>query len=77
MVVGESLMVAAGGLLLGIPLSLGAGYLLRAFLFGIEPYDVAALTAAVALLIVVVIVAALAPALRASRVDPVIALKYE
>jgi ABC-type antimicrobial peptide transport system permease subunit len=77
MVIGESLMLVVGGLLAGIPLSLAAGYLLRTFLFGIEPYDLLALVGATAVLTAVALMAALPPARRASRVDPVIALKYE
>jgi ABC-type antimicrobial peptide transport system permease subunit len=77
MLIGESLMLVVGGLLAGIPLSLAAGYLLRTFLFGIEPYDLLALVGATAVLTAVALMAALPPARRASRVDPVIALKYE
>jgi ABC-type antimicrobial peptide transport system permease subunit len=77
MVLRESLAVATGGLLMGLPLAFGAGYLLRTFLFGIEPYDVPALAGSAAILTAAAITAALAPARRASRVDPVIALKNE
>jgi ABC-type antimicrobial peptide transport system permease subunit len=77
MVLRDSLIVAAGGLLAGVPLSLAAARLLRSFLFGVAAHDPPALIGAAALLAAVALVAALAPARRASRIDPVSALKYE
>jgi predicted permease len=76
-ILGECLLLVAGGMIAGFPLSLAAGYLLRTFLFGITPYDVAALVGAAAVLTAVALLAAFAPAHRASRVDPIAALKYE
>jgi ABC-type antimicrobial peptide transport system permease subunit len=77
LVLSDSLLIAGAGLLAGIPLSLAAGYLLRGFLFGITAYDLPTLFGAAAVLTAVALAAALAPARRASRVDPVLALKYE
>jgi len=77
LVLGESLVLIAGGMLAGIPLSLAAGYSLRTFLFGVTAYDMPALMGACSVLTVVAIVAAFAPARRASRVDPLVALRYE
>lgn len=77
LVLGEALVSVAGGLLLGVPLSLGAGYSLRPFLFGVPAYDMPTLTGAGALLTAVAVLAAFTPARRASRVDPMTALKYE
>ena len=77
LVMRESLVIIAGAILAGIPLSLGAGYVLRGFLFGVEAYDATALIASCAALAVVGVLAAFAPAYRASRVDPMLALKYE
>jgi predicted permease len=76
-VVGESVALLGAGMVIGIPLSLAAGRLLRSFLFGVTPYDVVALTGAAAALGAIAVVAALGPARRASRVDPVVALRYE
>ena len=64
-------------MLAGVPLSLLAGYLLRTFLFGVTAYDVPTLIGAGATLAVAALLAAFAPARRASRVDPMTALKYE
>jgi len=77
LVLGESLISVAGGMLAGIPLSLAAGYALRAFLFGVSAHDIPALAGACAVLTVVALLAAFVPARRASRVDPIVALKYE
>jgi len=73
----DSLVLALAGMLVGVPLSLAAGYLLRGFLFGVTPYDIATLTGAGAVLGIVALAAAFVPARRASRVDPILALKYE
>jgi predicted permease len=73
----ESLTLVAGGMLAGIPLSLAAGYLLRSFLFGVTTYDMPTLIGASAVLTAVALLAAFLPARRASRVDPMAALKYD
>jgi predicted permease len=77
LVICESLLIIAGALLAGIPLSLGAGYVLRGFLFGVAAYDATAMIGSCAVLAGVGVLAAFAPAYRASRVDPMLALKYE
>jgi hypothetical protein len=77
LVLGESLVLVAGGMLVGVPLCLAAGYLLRSFLFGVTAYDMPTLIGAGAVLTAVALLAAFVPACRASRVDPLLALKYE
>jgi predicted permease len=77
LVLGESLILVAAGVLAGVPLSLAAGYSLRTFLFGVTAHDIPALAGACAVLTLVALVAAFVPARRASRVDPMVALKYE
>jgi predicted permease len=77
LVLGESLILVAGSMLAGVPLSLAAGYLLRSFLFGVTAYDMPTLIGAFAVLTAVSLLAAFVPARRASRVDPMLALKYE
>jgi hypothetical protein len=77
LVLGDSLLLVAGGLLAGIPLSLAAGRVLRSFLFGVTAYDVPTLATAGAVLTVVALLAAFGPARRASRVDPMSALRCE
>lgn len=67
--------------LTGVVVGLGVGYaltrFLRAMLFGLEPEDPAAMASAALLLMAVSLVAALIPALRASRLDPMQALRRD
>jgi len=77
MVLSESAAVTAGGVLLGIAGALASDRLVRGLLFGVSATDVTVLAAVAALLAVVAIVAALGPARRASRVDPLRAIRAE
>jgi predicted permease len=67
--------------LLGVILGLGAGFmltqLLRTLLFGLNPEDPVAMLSAALLLLFVSLTAAFIPALRASRMEPTQALRYE
>ncbi len=65
------------GLLLGIPLSIGAGRLLSAQLYGVTIWDPVALSTAIVSLGFCAFVAALAPAARAAAIDPMRALRTE
>lgn len=77
LILGDALLSVAGGLLVGIPFSLAAGHFLQPFLFNVTAYDLRTLLAAATVLTAVAIVAAFAPARRASRVDPMTALRCE
>jgi predicted permease len=77
LVLRESLLLVVAGLVAGVPLALFAGRLLQSFLFGVTPYDPMALVGAGAVLTITALIAAFAPARRASRIDPMVALKYE
>lgn len=65
------------GAAVGVPAALLAGRFLQARLFGISPYDPPALAAGVALLGLSAAIAALIPAARAARMDPVRALRVD
>ena len=65
------------GLALGIPVAIGAGYLMASQLFGVRPWDPLLLSAAALLLGLAALIAAIVPARRATRVDPVVALRHE
>ncbi len=71
----EAITYAVAGLLVGIPAALAASGLLGALVFGVSPTDPLTYAAIAALTIATAILASLLPALRASRVDPVSALK--
>jgi predicted permease len=72
-----ALLQAAIGLALGIPAALAAGRLLADQLYGVKPSDPWALSAAAAVLAVSAAIAGVIPALRASTIDPVKALRVE
>lgn len=73
----ENLTLIAAGVAAGLALSAVLMRTVSSFLFGIGDMDAATFCAASALLLGVGITAALIPALRATRVDPVIALRSE
>jgi putative ABC transport system permease protein len=69
--------VLAGGLIIGICISLAAMRLLAQMLFGVGPRDTVTMIAAVAVLAAVALIAGYLPAGRATKVDPMVALRYE
>jgi macrolide transport system ATP-binding/permease protein len=77
MILSQVLALAAIGLAIGVPAALGASQWVASFLFGMKPHDPGALTAAVAILLTAAILAGYAPARRASRIDPMTALRHE
>ena len=76
-VIGEGVQTIAIGIALGLVLALAAGRLIAALLYGIEPNDPGVLTGVAIMLLVVAGAATLAPAWRAARADPVIALRAD
>lgn len=77
MVVRDGLALTLLGVAIGIPCALGAGALIGSLLFGLDSSDPATLIAASALFVIVGAVAGLRPALRASSVDPMTALRAD
>ena len=65
------------GLGIGTAVSLAAAQGARSLLFGLSPYDIPTLVVSGCLLALVAGVASFVPALRASRVDPIVALRHE
>lgn len=76
-VLGSGLRTVLIGIAVGVGLALAAGRLVASLLYGVKPDDPRALIASAGILLVISIVATLAPAWRASRVDPVEALRAE
>ena len=74
-VVREALVYTAAGLALGIPAAIAASRLLQTLVFGVSPTDPATYAVIATLALATSVAAALLPALRASRVDPVSALR--
>jgi predicted permease len=77
MVLKESLLLVALGLVIGIPAAWAAAHLISSQLFGLNPSDPVSLLTAAILLTVVAALAGYLPARKASRVNPLIALRYE
>jgi macrolide transport system ATP-binding/permease protein len=77
MILGQVFALAAIGLAIGIPAALAASKLVASFLFGIKPNDPFAITVAAVILFAAAILAGYAPARRASRIDPMVALRHE
>jgi predicted permease len=73
----ESLAVVGWGIAAGLPAAFLASRLLSGLLFGVGPADPTALSLAVILLVAVAALASVVPAWRASRVDPMVALRCE
>jgi ABC-type antimicrobial peptide transport system permease subunit len=71
------LLLAGIGLVIGLGAAYGLTRLLAQLLFGIKTTDPVAYTAVALTLIAVALVATIIPALRATRVDPLNALRYE
>src|SRR6185436_16310549 len=77
MVMREVLLLLAIGLAIGIPAAMGLGQFVAAQLYGIQARDPWIAGATVILLALVSAAAGLIPATRASRIDPILALRYE
>jgi len=77
MVLRETAVLIAVGLAIGVPASLACARLIQSKLFGLKAADPMILAAALGIMIAVAIASGYLPARRASRVDPLIALRYE
>jgi len=77
MVLREALLLVLIGVAAGLPLAVAAARLAAGLLYGLSPTDPATLTAAALIMLGVAGLAAYLPARRASRVDPMDALRYE
>jgi putative ABC transport system permease protein len=76
-VVGRGLLLAGLGTSIGLAVTLAAGGAMRALVVGVSVSDVPTLAATTLVLLVVAVTACLVPALRASRVNPIVALNSE
>jgi ABC-type antimicrobial peptide transport system permease subunit len=77
LVMREVLLLLTIGLAIGIPSALALGRFVSTQLYGIEPHDPSIAVSTMVLLSVVSALAGLIPAHRASRIDPILALRYE
>lgn len=77
MVLRESMIMVAIGVLLGLAGALAGGRFIQSVLFGLSTTDGWTIATAIAVTILVSLAAGYLPARRASRVDPMVALRYE
>ena len=73
----ESMILVAVGVAIGVAAAFGAGRFLSTILFGLAPNDVLTIAAATLVMVAVSALAGFLPARRASRVDPMVALRYD
>jgi putative ABC transport system permease protein len=77
LVLQQGMRPVIGGLLAGVVATMAAGRWIGSILFGIRAGNPAAISAVVALMLIVAAIACWAPAWRASRIDPMAALRNE
>ncbi len=77
MVLRETLRLVVLGIAIGVTASLGLTRILASVLFGVKTLDVASFSLATAVLLAVALFAGYLPGRRASRLDPLVALRHE
>jgi putative ABC transport system permease protein len=73
----EALLPAFAGTLLGLAAAFGLTHFIAGFLFGVTAWDPLVFCAVPVILLAAATLAVSLPAMRASRVDPIHALRYE
>jgi len=77
LVMGKGLVILLSALTIGVTVALAVSHVMSGLLFGISSLDPTSIFGASALLTMVGLLACYIPARRASRVDPMVALRYE
>jgi len=77
MILGEMSWLLLIGVAIGLPLTYGLGKLLNSMLYGVKAFEPATVGVSLVFMALVALAAAYFPARRATRVDPLVALRYE
>ncbi len=77
LVVGHGMLLTVSGLAVGLPAALGLARLLKSLLYGVNPNDTPTFVLGALVLGSVALLACYIPARRATKVDPMVALRYE
>ena len=73
----ESMVLVVIGVAIGVAVALGASRFVATLLFGLAATDPRTIVVAIGVMLIVSAVAGFLPARRASRVDPMVALRYD
>jgi len=73
----ESMILVIAGVVIGVAVAMGASRFVATLLFGLGTTDAMTLAAAIGVMVLVSALAGFLPARRASRVDPMVALRFE
>ena len=77
LVMRESMILVAVGVVIGVAIALGASRFVATLLYGLAGTDVMTILASIAVMVAVAALAGFVPARRASRVDPMVALRWD
>jgi ABC-type antimicrobial peptide transport system permease subunit len=77
MIVRQAAILAAVGLAIGLPGAFGASRLVESLLYGVKADDPTSIASAVFMMVIAALMAGYVPARRASRIDPLVALRHE
>jgi len=77
MVLRQAFVLAIAGVAIGVPTALATSKFIESFLFGVKPNSLASLAGATAILVTAVLLAGYIPACKASRIDPMRAVRHE
>ena len=77
MILREALILVTIGLAIGIPAAVGGSRLMLSMLYALSGADPLSMMIAITLMLIVATLAGYIPARRATRVDPMVALRYE
>jgi putative ABC transport system permease protein len=77
LIVGHALKLVIAGVLLGLAVSVGVARMLTSLLFGVQPTDLPTFLGVSVLLATLALIACVVPALRATRVDPLVVLRTD
>jgi putative ABC transport system permease protein len=77
LIVGEGMVVGIAGIIVGVVAAAALGRAISTLVFGVSAWDPATYVLVTGTLGVVTLAACVVPAMRASRVDPIVALRLE
>ena len=77
MIAAQGMRLAVVGVVIGLLLSLAMARALSSLLIGVSGYDVTTFVVVSSLLVLVALIACYLPARRATKIDPLVALRYE